>query len=171
MIRGIRPFERPQDRRKVRNAIASAIAVITVAIVCVLIASHATAQENPESRIVLPERLHYIFDLSWCRRWGFSCIRCGKKENRIACEYMKEDCQESFRYFSCVEFNVPSACEVWSDGCNTCSRTTSPDRHSCTLVSCPNYVPAFTCKSRRWLGTDEDDLVISDVRPKRQIQL
>ncbi|SRR6266540_5529868 len=108
--------------------------------------SEATAQVSSESKLVIPERLRYLFDLPWCKKWRFSCVVCVKRGDRIGCERIRESCHEPFRHFFCREFDVPENCQVWSDGCNTCSR------HSgevyCTAMGCPRYDPKFTCLSQ-----------------------
>jgi len=45
-----------------------------------------------------------------------------------------------------IKNNVPSTCQEWSDGCNTCTRT-SQNQANCTVYSCENQAP-FSCL--RW---------------------
>ena len=42
-----------------------------------------------------------------------------------------------------LETNVPTTCEEWSDGCNTCTRAGN-NQASCTVYTCENKVP-FSC--------------------------
>jgi hypothetical protein len=39
--------------------------------------------------------------------------------------------------------NIPSTCQEWSDGCNTCSRARG-NQASCTIYTCNNKAP-FSC--------------------------
>ena len=66
----------------------------------------------------VPERLRYLFDVPWCRRWRLECISCEKKDDRIVCERRSERCG-SFQLYHCEEYNVlEERCLAWFDGCN-----------------------------------------------------
>jgi hypothetical protein len=104
------------------------------------VAESATKSPNEVPRV--PERLHYLFDLPWCKRWSLLCIRCEKKDDQIACEKVSDTCG-GFQQYYCEEYNVPGQCLEWSDGCNVCER-----------ISCPPATskcgPRFQCvKSRQ----------------------
>src|SRR5262249_20080465 len=64
-------------------------------------AGSTLAQDSPPTSGVIPqvpERLHYLFDLPWCKKWDLVCIRCEKKDGRIVCERIGESCG-SFRQY------------------------------------------------------------------------
>jgi hypothetical protein len=42
-----------------------------------------------------------------------------------------------------LEANVPTTCQEWSDGCNTCTRAGN-NQASCTVYTCENKAP-FSC--------------------------
>lgn len=128
---------------------------------------HAQSPTDHASNI--PQALHYIFALPWCKAWDFNCNRCEKRGDAIVCQPRKlpkcqkrgdmlfcsqetapatHDCKESWKLVDCAEMIVPDDCQAWSDGCNVCAPPKGSDPGGCTADACRPYVPRFTC--RQW---------------------
>jgi hypothetical protein len=104
----------------------------------------AQADARPtSSQVSIPRNLLYIFDLTWCARWRFRCMSCEKTGGGIKCSDRKDACEETFAYYRCERFVLPTGCVRWRDGCNAC------DKRYCTLSNCPEYLapnrPSFEC--------------------------
>ena len=96
----------------------------------------------------IPDRLNYIFDLPWCRRWDFGCISCRKLRPFVWCSELRRNCVETFQSVTCGDFDVPADCTQWSDGCNDCTR--DPIRGVlCTAKACNNHRQELSCLPRR----------------------
>src|SRR5262245_5498766 len=94
----------------------------TILGVAASIISQPTFRAQAETNLEVPERLKYLFDLPWCRKWSFGCVACSRSNNEIQCEMISKraDCTPPFQVYHCVDVVVPKGCVVWSDGCNTC---------------------------------------------------
>jgi hypothetical protein len=140
-LRSLRPILFDCIRLANRWAI-SAIAVVVMLAAITHTSGPAIAQAPTE--LSVPQRLYYLFELSWCSKWLFTCgITCKKIGDRIHCEEGAANCNPSFEHFECREFSVRESCLRWSDGCNTCSRFAG--QYYCTAVGCRSYAPSFTC--------------------------
>jgi hypothetical protein len=103
--------------------------------------SSPLAQENQEP--AFPERLRYVFDLSWCKSWQFACAQCEKDSSgNVVCK--NTPCKGKHEFFWCADFAVDKNCTQWGDGCNRCVRDATGFAQ-CTLRNCFDYRPRFTC--------------------------
>jgi hypothetical protein len=137
-----------------RRSLALGLIIIQL----VLSAASAAAESATKNSNVIPqvpERLRYLFDLPWCKKWNLQCIRCEKKDGQVACEKVGDNCG-GFQQYYCQEYNVPDECVEWTDGCNVCERISCPPATnrcgaiSCTTRGCFNPKPRFQCvKSRQ----------------------
>lgn len=108
----------------------------------------AAAAPNLTIKTDVPERVRYLFDLHWCKKWHFECTTCEKEDQQFMCARKASDCEETYTHFECRKFNVSQECLRWNDGCNTCTRNS--DGHTdCTLLACPGHQPWFTCQELR----------------------
>jgi hypothetical protein len=111
----------------------------------------------------VPERLRYLFDLPWCKRWDLICMDCERKDDRIVCEKKSNSCG-GFQQYYCKDYNVPEECLRWNDGCNVCERiqcapaSASCGSISCTARACINPKPHFACWTppRTWTPSSRD---------------
>lgn len=143
------------------------VLAITALIVIQLLMSVGLAvaqSSSPDSADIpqVPERLRYLFDLPWCKRWNLGCIDCVRKDDRIVCEKKSDTCG-GFQEYYCKEFDVPDQCLAWSDGCNMCELIQCPPESdrcgsvSCTARGCINPKPRFACfKTRTWIPSSRD---------------
>jgi hypothetical protein len=91
----------------------------------------------------IPERLRYLFDLEWCKQWEFTCLRCERRGDSIACIRLQRDCEEAFGSFKCARVDIPLECSEWTDGCNLCRR--GEGEVSCTRSVCIPHHAEFKC--------------------------
>jgi hypothetical protein len=137
---------RPNDAKRRRNSHRQRVteaAILGISAAILIFGSHASAEARLQFPITVPESIRYVFDLPWCKMWQFRCGICEKSDNQVVCDFDPQNCSKSSNYLRCVNFNVPAKCQIWSDGCNTCSR--QPRGISCTALGCQPYIPAFTC--------------------------
>jgi hypothetical protein len=143
--------ERPSSRRAVRHSTSLSWLSVPLALVTLLSLPSAASAANPiEGKLygdeVLPPDLKYLLDLKWCKAWVIGCFHCEKRGEKISCRAIASDCSSyTPGYFVCSDFNIGRTCTVWSDGCNTCSRSLFSDKIACTALGCGNYQPKFTC--------------------------
>lgn len=108
--------------------------------------SHVRAQAAIDTTV--PNDIRYIFDLPWCKTWNLTCLRCEKRNDQILCERLRENCQEKFDFYHCVQFNLPEGCIHWRNGCNACAKTAEANMY-CTMRPCKEYTapnrPTFEC--------------------------
>jgi hypothetical protein len=127
-----------------RTARRAALAILVVAMFEAPTFADAPANAQERTELSVPRRLHYLFDLSWCTKWQFTCgITCKKVGDGIECKEGVANCNPSFEYYECSDFFVRESCERWSDGCKTCARVSG--QIYCTAPSCRGFVPAFRC--------------------------
>lgn len=140
-------------RRSFRSIAFTMYALVSL-VASVLLASSANSQNsslNVEDIPKVPERLRYLFDLPWCKKWDLSCLRCEKVGDQISCERLGGSCGD-FQQYYCREYKVSEQCLTWYDGCNECRRVPcSPasencSRISCTARACLNPRPRFVCE-------------------------
>lgn len=135
---------------KSHHVVALALAFCFAATVSVALSGRVAMAQESISRVIsttIPESIRFIFDLPWCQRWQLSCLRCESRNGDIVCERTRSDCEETFQFYSCAQYNLPEGCVNWQDGCNLCVKEGL--RMSCTLRPCkeqraPNK-PTFTC--------------------------
>jgi hypothetical protein len=160
-IGGRRRYSRGSSRCKRYFVAMPALAVVQLLVSM----AFAQAQGSPPATSDIPEvpeRLRYLFDLPWCKRWNLICIDCERKDNRIVCEKKSDTCG-GFQQYYCKEYNVPEECLSWNDGCNVCDRIQCPPVSancgsiSCTARGCFNPKPRFACLSpRTWPPSSRD---------------
>ena len=137
-------------RSKLRALTFVAVSFMTIA------ASAQRPSSNTSEVPQVPERLRYLFDVPWCKRWKIDCLTCEKEDDRIVCKRIRTSCG-SFELYGCDEYNVPpEQCMSWFDGCNTCERIQCPPNSTncghifCTARACFNFKPRFVCSRRQY---------------------